>query len=88
MEGFYYKSNNINKIDAIYSTNSLMLGATCPTSRGAYATTVPKSNFSKAYSLVTRRSARASIGLVWPKNFYHLHALASDLSVGPLDKSP
>src|ERR1700693_2880006 len=35
-----------------------------------------------------RRSACTSIGLVWPKNFYHLHALASDLSFVRLDKTP
>jgi len=54
----------------------------------AYTTAVPKNNVSKPCSLAMRRSAHASIGLVCPRMFYHLHALASDFTVGQLETSP
>src|SRR5208337_1885834 len=65
-----------------------MSGTKSSTPAFAHTTAVPKNNVSKPCSLAMRRSAHAWIGLVCPRMFYHLHALASDFSVGPLETSP
>ena len=57
-------------------------------SAGGYSTAVPRNNASNPYSLVTRRSDLASIELKCPRKYYHLHVLASDVTVSELEISP